>query len=66
MTRSASPRGPTSAAGAALLRNHYYEEVGGDVTGRAGRMLALSGALVAGVVLASAPSVGVDTSIACV
>ena len=42
-----------------LLRadySHYggydYEELGGDVTGRAGRVLALSGALVAGVVLA--------------
>jgi hypothetical protein len=29
-----------------------YEDLGGDVTGRAGRMLALGGALVAGVVLA--------------
>ena len=29
-----------------------YDELGGDVTGRAGRVLALSGALVAGVVLA--------------
>lgn len=30
----------------------YYDEAGGDVTGRAGRVLALSSALVAGVVLA--------------
>jgi hypothetical protein len=42
-----------------LLRADYsrygaydYEDLGGDVTGRAGRMLALSGALVAGLVLA--------------
>jgi hypothetical protein len=42
-----------------LLRADYsryaaydYDELGGDVTGRAGRVLALSGALVAGVVLA--------------
>jgi hypothetical protein len=32
--------------------DYYYEAAGGDVTGRTGRMLALSGALVAGVVLA--------------
>jgi len=32
--------------------DRYHEEAGGDVTGRAGRVLALSGALVAGVVLA--------------
>ncbi len=43
----------------AVLRADYsryaaydYEDLGGDVTGRASRMLALSGALVAGVVLA--------------
>ncbi len=42
-----------------LLRADYsryaaydHEDLGGDVTGRAGRMLALSGALVAGLVLA--------------
>ncbi len=42
-----------------LLRADYsryaaydYEDLGGDVSGRAGRMLGLSGALVAGVVLA--------------
>ncbi len=32
--------------------DYDYEDMGGDVTGRAGRMLALSGALVAGVMLA--------------
>ena len=43
----------------ALLRADYsrytafdYDDLGGDVTGRAGRVLALSGALVAGVVVA--------------
>lgn len=43
----------------AVLRADYsryaaydYEDLGGDVTGRAGRILALSGALVAGAVLA--------------
>jgi hypothetical protein len=43
----------------AVLRADYsryaaydYEDLGGDVTGRTGRILALSGALVAGVVLA--------------
>jgi hypothetical protein len=34
------------------LADYDYEEMGGDVTGRAGRVLALGGALVAGVVLA--------------
>jgi hypothetical protein len=34
------------------LADFDYGELGGDVTGRAGRVLALSGALVAGVVLA--------------
>jgi hypothetical protein len=32
--------------------DYYYEEAGGDVSGRAGRVLALSSALVLGVVLA--------------
>jgi hypothetical protein len=43
----------------AVLRADYsryaaydYDDLGGDVTGRAGRTLALSGALVAGVALA--------------
>jgi hypothetical protein len=34
------------------LRDDYYEDVGGDVAGRTGRVLALSSALVAGAVLA--------------
>ncbi len=34
------------------LANYDYEDLGGDITGRAGRVLALGGALAAGVVLA--------------
>jgi hypothetical protein len=34
------------------LADYDYEDLGGDITGRAGRVLALSSALVAGVVLA--------------
>jgi hypothetical protein len=41
--------------------DHYYDETGGDVTGRTGRVLALSSALVLGVVLAPLIAMPVHT-----